>query len=85
MGDIVKLALRLFIFALVASVLLAVTNEVTKGPIEQQKLASKMAALNTVLPSSNTSRLSMKVFLTTARLMRFSSAKTLTVASRVMR
>ena len=50
MGDIVKLALRLFIFALVASVLLAVTNEVTKGPIEQQKLASKMAALNTVLP-----------------------------------
>ena len=42
MGDIVKLALRLFIFALVASVLLAVTNEVTKGPIEQQKLASKM-------------------------------------------
>ena len=50
MGDIVKLALRLFIFALVASVLLAVTNEVAKGPIEQQKLASKMAALNTVLP-----------------------------------
>ena len=50
MGDIVKLALRLFIFALVASVLLAITNEVTKGPIEQQKLASKMAALNTVLP-----------------------------------
>ena len=68
MGDIVKLALRLFIFALVASVLLAVTNEVTKGPIEQQKLASKMA-----------------VFLTTARSMRFSSAKTLTAASRVMR
>ena len=33
MGDIVKLALRLFIFALVASVLLAITNEVTKGPI----------------------------------------------------
>lgn len=32
MGDIVKLALRLFIFALVASVLLAITNEVTKGP-----------------------------------------------------
>ena len=50
MGDIVKLALRLFIFALVASVLLAVTNEVTKGPIEAQKLASKMTALNTVLP-----------------------------------
>ena len=43
MGDIVKLALRLFIFALVASVLLAVTNEVTKGPIEQQKLAVSKA------------------------------------------
>ena len=50
MGDIVKLALRLFIFAFVASVLLAMTNEVTKGPIEAQKLASKMAALKTVLP-----------------------------------
>ena len=50
MGDIMKLALRLFIFALVASVLLAITNEVTKGPIEAQKLASKMTALNTVLP-----------------------------------
>ena len=50
MGDIVKLALRLFIFAFVASVLLAMTNEVTKGPIEALKLASKMAALKTVLP-----------------------------------
>ena len=50
MGDIIKLAIRLFIFALVASVGLAVTNEVTKGPIEAQKLASKMEALNTVLP-----------------------------------
>ena len=50
MGDIVKLALRLFIFAFVASVLLAMTNEVTKDPIEKQKLASKMAALKTVLP-----------------------------------
>ena len=50
MGDIIKLAIRLFTFALVASVALAVTNEVTKGPIEAQKLASKMAALNTVLP-----------------------------------
>ena len=50
MGDIVKLALRLFIFAFVASVLLALTNEVTKDPIEKQKLASKMAALKTVMP-----------------------------------
>ena len=42
MGDIVKLALRLFVFALVAVVALAMTNEVTKGPIEAQKLAAKM-------------------------------------------
>ena len=50
MGDIVKLALRLFVFALVAAVALALTNEVTKGPIEAQKLAAKMDALNAVLP-----------------------------------
>ncbi|MDO5300688.1 MAG: FMN-binding protein, partial [Clostridia bacterium] len=50
MGDIMKLALRLFIFAFVAAVLLAITNEVTKGPIEAQKLAAKMDALNKVLP-----------------------------------
>ena len=50
MGDIVKLALRLFVFSLVAAVALALTNEVTKGPIEAQKLAAKMDALNTVLP-----------------------------------
>ncbi|MBE5798962.1 MAG: FMN-binding protein, partial [Clostridiales bacterium] len=50
MGDIFKLALRLFVFALVAAVALAMTNEVTKGPIEAQKLAAKMEALGTVLP-----------------------------------
>ena len=50
MGDIFKLALRLFVFAFVAAVALAMTNEVTKGPIEAQKLAAKMEALNTVLP-----------------------------------
>ena len=50
MGDIFKLALRLFVFALVAAVLLAMTNEVTKGPIEKQRIASQLAALNTVLP-----------------------------------
>ena len=50
MGDIFKLALRLFVFALVAAVALACTNEVTKGPIEAQKLAAKMEALGTVLP-----------------------------------
>ena len=50
MGDIFKLALRLFVFALVAALALACTNEVTKGPIEAQKLAAKMEALGTVLP-----------------------------------
>ena len=50
MGGIFKLALRLFVFAFVAAVALAMTNEVTKGPIEAQKLAAKMEALNTVLP-----------------------------------
>ena len=50
MRDIMKLALRLFLFALVASVALALTNEVTKGPIAEQQLAAKMKALNTVLP-----------------------------------
>ena len=77
MGDIVKLALRLFIFALVASVLLAITNEVTKGPIEAQKLASKMTALNTVLPGCE---LRMRVFPKTACLTKSLLARTLTAA-----
>ena len=34
----------------IAAVALAVTNEVTKGPIAEQKLAAKKAALSTVLP-----------------------------------
>ena len=50
MRDIMKLGLRLFLFALVASALLAMTNEVTKGPIAEQKLAAKREALSTVLP-----------------------------------
>ena len=52
MGDIFKLALRLFVFSLVAAVALALTNEVTKGPIEQQAMAAQMEALNTVLPGN---------------------------------
>ena len=51
MGDIFKLALRLFVFALVAAVALALTNEVTKEPIEKQKMAAQLEALNKVLPS----------------------------------
>ena len=50
MGDIVKLAVRLFIFSLAAAVLLGITNEVTKEPIAQQKIAAQKAALSKVLP-----------------------------------
>ena len=50
MRDIGKLALRLFLFAFVAAAALGVTNEVTKGPIEQQKIAAKQEALGTVFP-----------------------------------
>ena len=53
MGDIIKLAVRLFIFSLVAAVGLAVTNEVTKGPIAEQKIAAQKEALNKVLPGCN--------------------------------
>ena len=52
MNEILKLGLRLFIFSLVAAAALAVTNEVTKGPIAEQKLAAKRAALQTVFPYS---------------------------------
>ena len=50
MNDILKLGVRLFLFSLIAAAALAVTNEVTKGPIAEQKLAAKKAALSTVLP-----------------------------------
>ena len=50
MRDILKLAIRLFIFSCVAAVALAVTNEVTKGPIAEQKIAAQKAALEKVLP-----------------------------------
>ena len=50
MGDIIKLAIPLFIFSLIAAIGLAVTNEVTKGPIAEQKLAAQKEALNKVLP-----------------------------------
>ena len=53
MGDIIKLAVRLFIFSLVAAIGLAVTNEVTKGPIAEQAMAAQKAALNKVLPGCN--------------------------------
>ncbi|MBQ7487550.1 MAG: FMN-binding protein, partial [Clostridia bacterium] len=49
-NTIVKLGIRLFLFCMIAAVALAITNEVTKGPIAAHALASKMAALNTVMP-----------------------------------
>ena len=41
MNDILKLGVRLFLFSLIAAAALAVTNEVTKGPIAEQKLAAQ--------------------------------------------
>ena len=55
-NQIVKLGIRLFLFCLFAAVALGITNEVTKGPIAEQALASKMAALKKVMPGSNYSR-----------------------------
>ncbi len=52
-NQIVKLGIRLFLFCLFAAVALGITNEVTKGPIAEQALASKMAALKKVMPGSN--------------------------------
>ena len=50
MRDIIKLAVRLFVFSLVAAVLLALTYEGTKGRIAEQKIAAQKEALNKVLP-----------------------------------
>ena len=50
MNKILKLGFRLFLFSLIAAAALAVTNEITKGPIAEQKLAAKLTALKTVLP-----------------------------------
>lgn len=52
MRDIIKLGVRLLIFTLVAGLLLAVTNEVTKGPIAEQTAATANAARLAVLPQA---------------------------------
>ncbi len=49
-NPIIKLGIRLFMFCLVAAVALAITNEVTKGPIAQRALETQMAALKKVMP-----------------------------------
>ena len=52
MRDVTKLGLRLFIFTLIAALALAVTNEITSGPIAQQELAAGQAAQRAVLPEA---------------------------------
>ena len=52
MRDVTKLGLRLFIFTLIAALALAVTNEITSGPIAQQELAASQAAQRAVLPEA---------------------------------
>lgn len=53
MRETISLALRLFLFALIAAVALAATNEITKGPIAQQALAKANAAREQVLPGAD--------------------------------
>lgn len=52
MGDTIKVALRLFLFALIAGVLLAATNEITRGPIAEQAVAQANEAREVVLPGA---------------------------------
>ena len=50
MGRIIKDALILFVITAVAGLLLAMVNEVTKGPIEDQKQKAKAEACQSVFP-----------------------------------
>lgn len=50
MPEIAKLGLKLFLLAAVAGLALGITNEVTRGPIEKQKIAASNAARIAVLP-----------------------------------
>lgn len=54
MKQIIKDALILFAITLVAGVLLAVVNEITKAPIEAQEVAKKSEACQRVLPEAET-------------------------------
>lgn len=53
MDDTLKLALRLMIFTLIAGLALALTNEVTKGPIRSQAEAKAILARKEVLPAAD--------------------------------
>ena len=55
MRDVTKLGLSLCAFALVAALALALTNAITKGPIEEQTLAASQAAQRAVLPEAEIS------------------------------
>ena len=72
MNEILKLGFRLFLFSLIAAAALAVTNEVTKGPIAEQKMAAKRAALETVLPNCEYEPLEYEGLADEAIWMRFS-------------
>ena len=52
MREVAKLSVRLLIFALVAGLLLALTNEVTKGPIAQRQQEIQNQARAQVLPDA---------------------------------
>ncbi|MDL2206867.1 RnfABCDGE type electron transport complex subunit G [Eubacteriales bacterium OttesenSCG-928-N13] len=50
MRETLKLSLRLFLFALVAALALAATNEITKDPIARQAVKKANAARDAVMP-----------------------------------
>ncbi|HIS98854.1 MAG TPA: FMN-binding protein [Candidatus Faecaligallichristensenella faecipullorum] len=52
MREVVKLSVRLLLFALIAGLLLALTNEVTKGPIAQRQQETLNQARAQVLPEA---------------------------------
>lgn len=53
MRETMRLAFRLFLFALIASMALAATNEITKGPIAEQAKNTANAAREDVLPGAD--------------------------------
>ena len=53
MKEIIKLGLKLLLICLVSASLLAVTNEMTKGPIQAQRDAASQAARQEVLATAD--------------------------------
>lgn len=53
MGETLKLSIRLFLFTLIAALALAVTNEITKGPIAVQAEVKANAARAKSLPGAD--------------------------------